>query len=431
MGARAHARAATRRSWSTTARPTARARWRRALGARVVREPRRGFGAACCAGLQRRHGDVVCFMDCDGSLDPRELPRVAGPGGGRPRRPRARRAARPSRARGRCTPGWPTAVLAWRAAAPQRRARCATSARCAPRRREALLALGLRDRRFGWPLEMVLRAGRAGWRIEEVEVGYRPRAGRSKVTGTVRGTVRAVRDMAAVLRDRASDRDPPAHPVHGPVARDRQGARSPGASRRACARRARRRGRGARARRAARHARGAAARGHGRPPRPRARRRAGPLAAARLRRRPQRGRRAGGAARARVRRRRRPGAADRHGHAAGHAARCWTRGSRALATTRRPFGPAADGGYWAIGLREPDPRVFDGVPMSRAGPARPSAPAGRARPRSARLPALRDVDTVADARVVAALAPRGAFAAAWRELAPLLARRGAGGEAVA
>ena len=67
-------------------------------------------------------------------------------------------------------------------------------------RREALLALGLRDRRFGWPLEMVLLAGRAGWRLEEVEVGYRARSGRSKVTGTVRGTVRAVRDMAAVLR---------------------------------------------------------------------------------------------------------------------------------------------------------------------------------------------------------------------------------------
>ena len=67
-------------------------------------------------------------------------------------------------------------------------------------RRQALLALGLRDRRFGWPLEMVLRAADAGWRIEEVEVTYRARAGRSKVTGTVRGTARAVRDMAAALR---------------------------------------------------------------------------------------------------------------------------------------------------------------------------------------------------------------------------------------
>jgi dTDP-L-rhamnose 4-epimerase len=67
-------------------------------------------------------------------------------------------------------------------------------------RREALLELGLEDRRFGWPLEMVVRAQRAGWRISELEVPYAPRVGRSKVTGTVRGTVRTVRDMSAALR---------------------------------------------------------------------------------------------------------------------------------------------------------------------------------------------------------------------------------------
>jgi hypothetical protein len=67
-------------------------------------------------------------------------------------------------------------------------------------RREALLALDLRDRRFGWPLEMVVRAADAGWRITEVDVPYRPRVGVSKVTGTVRGTARTVHDMAAVLR---------------------------------------------------------------------------------------------------------------------------------------------------------------------------------------------------------------------------------------
>jgi hypothetical protein len=66
-------------------------------------------------------------------------------------------------------------------------------------RREDLLALGVADRRFGWPLEMVLRARLAGWRIGEAPVTYRPRCGRSKVTGTARGTLRAIRDMAAVL----------------------------------------------------------------------------------------------------------------------------------------------------------------------------------------------------------------------------------------
>src|SRR5215213_1538841 len=49
------------------------------LGARVVHEPRRGFGAACFAGLSAAAADFVCFMDCDGSLDPADLPRVADP----------------------------------------------------------------------------------------------------------------------------------------------------------------------------------------------------------------------------------------------------------------------------------------------------------------------------------------------------------------
>jgi hypothetical protein len=66
-------------------------------------------------------------------------------------------------------------------------------------RAEALLALGLTDRRFGWPLEMVLRAADADWRMAEVPVGYRRRTGRSKVTGTVRGTARAIADMRRVL----------------------------------------------------------------------------------------------------------------------------------------------------------------------------------------------------------------------------------------
>jgi glycosyltransferase involved in cell wall biosynthesis len=169
-----------------------------ALGAQVVVEPRRGFGAACWAGLSAARADVVCFMDCDASFDPRELPRVADPVA-------AGRADLVLGARAAAVPGaWPAharvanAALAWelrrRARVPLRDLGPMRAAR-----REALVALGMRDRRFGWPLEMVLRAAAAGWRIDEVVVGYAPRAGRSKVTGTVRGTVRAVRDMAAVL----------------------------------------------------------------------------------------------------------------------------------------------------------------------------------------------------------------------------------------
>jgi glycosyltransferase involved in cell wall biosynthesis len=162
-----------------------------ALGARVVHEPRPGFGSACFAGLLAARAEVVCFMDCDASLDPQDLPLVAEAAGDLVLG--ARRGAQSVHAR-----------LANRALALELRRRTGVPLtdlgpmRAA--RREPLLALGIRDRRFGWPLEMVLRAAAAHWTITEVEVPYRPRAGRSKVTGTVRGTARAVRDMAGVLR---------------------------------------------------------------------------------------------------------------------------------------------------------------------------------------------------------------------------------------
>jgi len=168
------------------------------LGAQVVDEPQRGFGAACWAGLQAARGEVVCFMDCDASFDPRELPRVADPvARGDADLVLGARSATAAAA-------WPLharAANALLAAELRRRTRVPLRDLGPMRaaRRDALLALGLRDRRFGWPLEMVLRAADAGWRIGEVTVSQRPRAGRSKVTGTVRGTVRAIRDMGAVL----------------------------------------------------------------------------------------------------------------------------------------------------------------------------------------------------------------------------------------
>jgi hypothetical protein len=72
-------------------------------------------------------------------------------------------------------------------------------------RRADLIDLGILDRRFGWPLEMVLRGFEAGWVIEEVPVTYAlRRGGHSKVTGTMRGTLRTVRDMTGVMRDLAA-----------------------------------------------------------------------------------------------------------------------------------------------------------------------------------------------------------------------------------
>jgi glycosyltransferase involved in cell wall biosynthesis len=169
-----------------------------AHGALVVHEPRRGFGAACHAGLACAEADVVCFMDCDGSLDPRDLPRLVAPvAGGRADLVLGARVADPG--------AWPVpARLANRALAAELRRRTGLPLRdlgpMRAARRAALLGLGIEDRRFGWPLEMVVRAHRAGWRIEETTVRYQARAGRSKVTGTVGGFVRTARDMAAVLR---------------------------------------------------------------------------------------------------------------------------------------------------------------------------------------------------------------------------------------
>jgi len=173
-----------------------------ALGATVVTEPRRGFGSAAHAGLMAATAPLVAFCDADASLDPAEIPGLAASVSageadlvlGR-RRPTTRGA-------------WP-----WHARAANRvlGARIGRVAgirlhdlgplRVA--RRADLVALDLRDRRSGYPLEMVLRAAAEGWRITEQDVVYRPRVGASKVTGTVRGTLTAVGDMSRILSEAA------------------------------------------------------------------------------------------------------------------------------------------------------------------------------------------------------------------------------------
>ncbi|MEU3661886.1 glycosyltransferase family 2 protein [Streptomyces sp. NPDC032940] len=184
----------------------------RSLGATVVSEPRRGFGAACHAGLSAATADVVCFCDCDASLDPSLLASFvreirAGTADlvlGR-RRPQARGA-------------WPVHARAGNLAlARMLRRRTGLRLRdlgpLRAARREGLLALDLTDRRSGYPLQMVVRAADAGWRIAEHDVPYLPRTGASKVTGTWRGTWHAVRDMRRVLaeapaRGRVSEEGP-------------------------------------------------------------------------------------------------------------------------------------------------------------------------------------------------------------------------------
>ena len=168
-------------------------------GAQVVSEPIRGFGSACFAGLSAATADIVCFMDCDASLDPVALPLlVSYVERGEADLMIGARAARKG--------AWPAhARLANRVLASETRRRTGLAIRdlgpMRAARREALLALGLRDRRSGWPLEMVLRAHRAGWTIRDVPIDYLPRVGHSKVTGTIGGTARAIKDMGRLLRD--------------------------------------------------------------------------------------------------------------------------------------------------------------------------------------------------------------------------------------
>ncbi|HEU4399831.1 MAG TPA: glycosyltransferase [Actinomycetota bacterium] len=173
-----------------------------AHGARVVREGRRGFGSACWAGvLAAADAEVVAFADADGSFDGAELGAVAGPvlagdadlvvG---------------SRLRGDRDQG----AMSWLAVVENR----VLAAACRVLfgvpvsdlgpfraiRRDALVALGIVDRGQGWPLEMIGRAGRAGLRVAEVPVSYRRRAGgRSKVAGSLPGTIRAMAAMGGVV----------------------------------------------------------------------------------------------------------------------------------------------------------------------------------------------------------------------------------------
>ncbi|MBP1242611.1 glycosyltransferase involved in cell wall biosynthesis [Frigoribacterium sp. PvP120] len=169
-------------------------------GALVVEESRRGFGAAAHAGLEAATAPWVAFCDADASMDPGDLVALAAPvlAGdaelvlGR-RRPTTRGA-------------WPlhARIANLVLARLMRRASGVALHDLGPMRvasREGLLGLGLVDRRSGYPLEMVLRGSQAGWRIVELDAPYAPRVGRSKVTGTIRGTWVAVKDMSRLLRE--------------------------------------------------------------------------------------------------------------------------------------------------------------------------------------------------------------------------------------
>ncbi|TDO08100.1 glycosyltransferase involved in cell wall biosynthesis [Mycobacterium sp. BK086] len=167
-------------------------------GADVVSEARPGYGSAVHAGVVAAQTPVVAVLDGDGSLNPADLPRLIG---------ELERGADMVTGRRRPARGlkWPwharlgTAAVCWRL-----RSRHGLAVHdIAPMRvanRAALLALGVADRRSGYPLELLVRAAAAGWRVVEVDVDYGPRTGgKSKVSGSVRGSLTAAVDFWKVI----------------------------------------------------------------------------------------------------------------------------------------------------------------------------------------------------------------------------------------
>ena len=178
----------------------------RDYGARIVDVAQRGYGSACHAGLVAATGDLVVIMDCDGTLDPVDLPAVVRP----VQTGEAELVVGRRRPRGRGAYPW-TLRLANAALARQLRRRSGLMIfDCGPvraARRTTLLMLDVQDRRSGYPVETLVRAAAAGLRVRQVDVDYLPRRGRSKVTGTPLGALRAIRDSHAAL-----DRVKPAAP---------------------------------------------------------------------------------------------------------------------------------------------------------------------------------------------------------------------------
>jgi rSAM/selenodomain-associated transferase 1 len=166
----------------------------RAAGARVVQEPRRGYGRACLTGVQAaKRADVIILMDGDGSDVPEDVVRVW-----QPVQTGVADLAMGSRVRGQCEPG---------ALTPQQRVgnavgttllrwlygvRVSDIGPLRAIRRETLLRMEMNEMTYGWSAEMLAKAGRLGLRVSEVPVDYRRRAGgTSKVAGTLSGTVKA------------------------------------------------------------------------------------------------------------------------------------------------------------------------------------------------------------------------------------------------
>jgi glycosyltransferase involved in cell wall biosynthesis len=169
-----------------------------AHGATVIRAERRGYGAACHAGLLAATAPVVAVMDADASLDPHQLPELVAP----LLRDEADLVVGARRLVHRRSQSWVLRLANLEVARRLRRRTGLALRDVGPMRaarRLPLLGLNLQDRRSGYPVETVVRAADAGWRVVAIDVDYFQRRGRSKVTGTPIGAWRAVRDMTAAL----------------------------------------------------------------------------------------------------------------------------------------------------------------------------------------------------------------------------------------
>jgi glycosyltransferase involved in cell wall biosynthesis len=165
----------------------------RDMGAAVLREPRRGYGRACLTGLAAVNApDFVVFLDGDYSDRPSEMSRLL-----EPLREGAADIVIGSRLAGERIAG----AMPWQAVFGNRLAARLIGLLCRVRltdlgpfraaRFEALIALGLRETTYGWPVEMIVKGARRGLRITEVPVSYHPRIGSSKISGTFRGSIGA------------------------------------------------------------------------------------------------------------------------------------------------------------------------------------------------------------------------------------------------
>jgi glycosyltransferase involved in cell wall biosynthesis len=160
-------------------------------GARVIHESQPGYGRACAAGLNQARGEVIVFMDADGADDPRQIPDLLAP-----ITQSGAELVLGSRLAGNIAPG----AMPWHQEFGNRLSAglirllyglpITDLSPFRAVRRPQLLALDMQEMTYGWPTEMIAKAARHGWTIVEVPVNYYPRlGGRSKISGTLRGTI--------------------------------------------------------------------------------------------------------------------------------------------------------------------------------------------------------------------------------------------------